>query len=152
MATFTFFLTVCNDHLNCRVSENYGAVRLSPEKGSNSDTHGFLGKSIRLQGPLSLRGVGRIEVFHNGVWGTVCDDTWDMMDARVACRELGYPNAAKALQGGLSIPGSGQIWLDGVHCTGNEQYLANCSLAHWGLHDCGHSEDAGVECSRTGIF
>lgn len=38
---------------------------------------------------------GRLEVFVGGQWGTVCDDDFDMVDAAVACRQLGY-NAAVA--------------------------------------------------------
>ena len=103
---------------------------------------------LRLQGPLSGNGTGRVEVFHNGQWGTICDDGWDIRDARVVCRQLGYVDAARALQGG-SVPNVyRRIWLDDVACTGSEISLASCSHGGWGIHNCHHSRDAGVECSE----
>ena len=98
-----------------------------------------------------MKGVGRVEVFNNGTWGTVCDTNWDLKDARVVCRELGYLNAVRALQGRQVSRGSGEIWLNEVDCTGNEQRLNDC--AHHlvlGNNSCDHSRDAGVECTSTG--
>ena len=91
-----------------------------------------------------------MEISYNGQWGTVCDDRWDYNDAKVACRQLGYAYALRALQGRYVPDGTGQIWLDEVGCTGTEQSLSNCSHDGWGTNDCSHSEDAGVECSSTG--
>ena len=108
-------------------------------------------ETLKLEGPLSANGTGRIELFYNGKWGTVCDDGWDLNDANVACRQLGYFYAVKALQGSDVPDGSGQIWLDDVACTGNEQNLTSCSHEGWGNENCEHDEDAGVECSLTGI-
>ncbi|XP_028414251.1 uncharacterized protein LOC114537309 [Dendronephthya gigantea] len=106
-------------------------------------------KTLRLQGSLSKNGTGRVEVFFNGQWGTICDNTWDFKDARVVCHQLGYQDAVRALQGGQVPHGSGRIWLDEVACTGMEQNLTSCSYRESREHDCSHYEDAGVECVST---
>jgi hypothetical protein len=93
-----------------------------------------------------------VEVLYRGQWGTICDDLWDTNDAKVVCRQLGYLNAVRALQGGSVPYGSGQIWLDNVKCNGDEQYLTSCSHRGWRNHDCGHHEDAGVECFSIGMI
>ena len=105
---------------------------------------------IRLEGPSSGKGIGRVEVYYSGRWGTVCDDSWDKRDAVVACRQLGYDNAVRSLRGGQVPNGRGQIWLDDVACTGNEQSLMACRHRGFGSHNCRHTEDAGVECYRAG--
>ncbi|XP_028416707.1 adhesion G-protein coupled receptor G6-like isoform X1 [Dendronephthya gigantea] len=106
--------------------------------------------SVRLQGPSSENGTGRVEVFYNGLWGTICDDGWDFRDAKVVCRQLGYSDAVRSLQGGQVPSGSGQIWLANVRCTGKEENISRCSRSEWGINNCDHSKDAGVECSKTG--
>ena len=101
---------------------------------------------IRLAGG-SWSGEGRVEIFHNGAWGTVCDDGWDLNDAQVVCRSLGYSNASDAPLSAHFGQGSGQIWLDDVNCLGNESSVERCSHIGWNVHNCGHSEDASVICS-----
>ena len=88
-----------------------------------------------------------MEIFYNGNWGTVCDDSWDIKDARVVCRQLGFPNAVSAPLSARFGSGSGQVWLDNVVCFGSESSIVNCGHNGWGSHNCGHIEDASVICS-----
>ena len=121
--------------------------------------------AIRLQGSTSPT-EGRVEVCYRNIWGTVCDDSWDISGASVACRQLGFPATGNLfidginevliiaiILGGMPIytgfdNGNGQIWLDGIRCVGTEASLLDCPReTSIGIHDCTHSEDAGVRCA-----
>ncbi|XP_078612623.1 uncharacterized protein LOC144882595 [Branchiostoma floridae x Branchiostoma japonicum] len=89
---------------------------------------------------------GRLEVFHDGQWGTVCDDNFGINEADVACRELGFPGADPTQPIVSWGPGTGPIWMDDVKCSGTEPSLEYCDQRGWGSHNCDHSEDVGLIC------
>jgi len=90
---------------------------------------------------------GRVEVLHKQLWGSVCDDSWDMKDAAVVCRQLGCGTVLSAPGRAWFGRGHNAIWLDDVNCTGMENNLLECLAKPWGEHNCNHGEDAGVVCS-----
>ncbi|XP_021081515.1 T-cell differentiation antigen CD6 isoform X3 [Mesocricetus auratus] len=93
------------------------------------------------------RCAGRVEMLEHGEWGTVCDDTWDLEDAHVVCKQLRCGWAVQALAGLHFTPGQGPIHRDQVNCSGTETYLWDCTGLP-GDRYCGHKEDAGVVCSE----
>ena len=102
--------------------------------------------TVRLvDGPTKYE--GRVEVFYNGIWGTVCDDGWDLREAEVICTELGLGEALAAIPSAFYGQGSGQILLDDVNCVGNEGTIANCLHSGLEFHNCSHKNDASVNCT-----
>ncbi|XP_011409236.2 PREDICTED: neurotrypsin-like [Amphimedon queenslandica] len=104
---------------------------------------------IRLQGG-AYSSYGRLEVYCNGQWGTVCDDSFDATDARVACRQLGYSDYY-SYHSGSSFAGSSSqpIWLDNVICSSSSTCLAYCeSCPATQYHSCRHSQDVALGCGK----
>ena len=94
---------------------------------------------------------GRVEIIYRGVHGTVCVRHWDIKDAKVVCKMLGYKGARRAYNYKRFGSGTGEIFLDEVACTGREGSLLGCR--HRGIGGergvsgfCDHDDDAGVTC------
>ncbi|XP_078685512.1 uncharacterized protein LOC144918527 [Branchiostoma floridae x Branchiostoma belcheri] len=96
---------------------------------------------------------GRVEVrpADSSRWGTVCHNGFDLKDAEVVCRMLGYPNANRLRPNGYFGIGTGPIYLEDLQCDGTESSLFNCSHKGWRVHDCYHGDDVGVVCDDSRI-
>ena len=92
---------------------------------------------------------GRVEVYYNGEWGTVCDDGWDNTDATVVCRQLGFGSSGRAYGSAYYGQGTGPIWLSTVSCIGTESSLADCGHVSATAGNCTHSNDAGINCGSS---
>ncbi|XP_063415706.1 low-density lipoprotein receptor-related protein 4-like [Mytilus trossulus] len=137
----------CCSSNNC----NNKLCHMDSPNGPNPTVPGSSSTYVRLVGggnPYE----GRAEVFHGNVWGTICDDYWTPEDAAVVCGMLGYSR-----EGSVSVPNHGfgsapsfaHIWMDNVTCSGFENNIDQCQFAGWGIHDCRHGEDSGIECSSA---
>jgi deleted-in-malignant-brain-tumors protein 1 len=103
---------------------------------------------VRLNG-TSTNYQGRVEVKYVGVWGTIDDDGWDILDASVVCRQLGFAGAISAFTGSLFGRGKGPVWFSNVQCNGNETGISQCIYFNnkkSTSSSMNPNAEAGVEC------
>ncbi|EDV22998.1 uncharacterized protein TRIADDRAFT_681, partial [Trichoplax adhaerens] len=113
--------------------------------------------SLRLQDGTSPYD-GRLEIFHNRQWGGVCDDNFSMVEANVACNQLGYGKAlsyfccsnviTKSQRRYRQINFYGVYWLDNVKCSSKVKKLSDCHHAGWGMNNCGVTEAVSIQCEE----
>lgn len=106
---------------------------------------------VRLAGDASEHS-GRVEVYHDDEWGTICDNGWSLTETNVICKQLGYPGAIGYETGAHFGSGSGPVFLDHVTCDGSEHFITECDDNGWYTHTCSHEEDVGVRCQIPGSF
>ena len=107
---------------------------------------------LRLVGS-DFKAEGRVEIYHQKKWGTICDDRWGIEEANVTCKQSGYPLGAQYWYSNAYFgQGNGTIWLDDVTCFGNETKLMNCKHNGWEGHNCQHYEDVAVVCRVEGVY
>ncbi|XP_071956592.1 scavenger receptor cysteine-rich domain superfamily protein-like [Antedon mediterranea] len=95
----------------------------------------------------SIVSEGRVDVYLDGQWGTICDDGWDIFDANIVCVQLGF-DSARSVQSINAYP-SGEhlpIHLKDVFCIGYEDNLSSCEFRRRNLK-CEHSEDSALVCN-----
>ncbi|XP_028518446.1 neurotrypsin, partial [Exaiptasia diaphana] len=133
---------------NAQCINTKGSYTCNCHVGFSGDGRNCSASDIRLVGS-SNRYEGRLEVYHNGQWGTVCDDVWDQNSngGTVACRQLGF-SGVQSYDTDIFGQGTGIIWLDDVTCTGTEQRIQDCPhlIIPNGVLYCSHSEDVGIIC------
>ncbi|KAJ8251926.1 hypothetical protein COCON_G00212380 [Conger conger] len=131
--------------LNCTAEEDenvpWSKLSCSSAKNQRSCTNHWPLRVVGGAGGCS----GRLEVFHGGSWRSVCGDSWDMMDARVVCRQLGCVLAQGAHGNATFGTGNGTLWLTEVNCRGTELHLWDCP--HSVHSSCRSQNQAGVTCT-----
>ncbi|XP_078390313.1 scavenger receptor cysteine-rich domain-containing protein DMBT1-like [Cetorhinus maximus] len=148
-ATSSFWL----DDVNCKGRES-NLFQCQANSLGEHNCNPSEAASVICSGPIKMRLMdgtgpcsGRVEVYYNHTWGAVCADHWDMLDAKVACRQMGCGSAKSAPRGAHPGAGSGPFWLGGVECAGTEPNILECRRNRWGGNSCDAGEAASIVCT-----
>ena len=118
------------------------SIGLSQSNGTGSQNF-----DVRLvNGPDQSSGI--LQIYFNGVWGTVCQEGFTNIAACVVCRQLGFEGGRTLLFTNFDFA-TGVVWLDNVNCSGTEENLNQCGHAPWGVHNCFpvHMLDVNIQCN-----
>ena len=138
------------------------SVSLYIDSGNNTyQTNSTVNPSNSSDGDVRLVGgstdnEGRVEVYYQGAWGTVCDDYWDFNNTRVVCRQLGLPyDGAISFSSAHFGQGSGPIVLEDIMCDtprwNVKSRLTSCTFSGWRNQICSHEEDVSVRCGKLNM-
>ena len=95
-------------------------------------------------------------MFKSTVWSAMTCPTitlgfipyrWGDQDYYTTCAGLGYDTGGEF----RTTDGTGRIWLSNVRCRSQHTRLADCPHDGWGVHDCEHYEDVGVDCFNWSV-
>ncbi|KAG1673972.1 hypothetical protein FOA52_015728 [Chlamydomonas sp. UWO 241] len=125
---------------------------------SSADSSAYPPTPSVLPGEVSYA-QGRLEIWHNLDWGTICDNFFTRVNADVACRQLHYHAGHLVCSGAGSMlnqdPYQGPvdpraIWLAGMDCYGDEMLLSDCTRNAWGHYgvQCTHANDVVLRCAN----
>ena len=117
------------------------------------ELHSFLNVSfvtvpVRLAGINDISYAGRVEVFYQGKWGKICRNEWDINDANVVCKQLGFQSAVAEFIGMNTTDENVFIAMSNVACTGQESFLASCKRLD-GIHKCVDNVGAQAFCEPS---
>ncbi|XP_053376327.1 neurotrypsin-like [Mercenaria mercenaria] len=128
---------------------------VATENPKDSATSVFFSTAKEPSGPSSVRLAGghleyegRLEVFQNGQWGAVCNDSFGTKEAMVACKMLNLTwDYAKTYPSAHFNESTLPVLLGDVSCSGSENSLFECMHRAWGEADCRHGENVGMSCA-----
>ena len=131
----------------------------SDETISNLFSNQFISVPVRLAGSGSSKTEGYVEAINttSGLWGGVCDNSFDILDAHVICKMLGYPTAIEALANSAAddlygTPLVSNFVLNNLACTGLETSVFDCRLTGESNDNCEAFEIAGVICATSKLL
>lgn len=95
---------------------------------------------------LSMRNIGRLDMYHNEQYLPVCAESWVPENTRVACRQLGYEDGELTEARDNDYLQDGHVWMMNVACTGSETRLDECQHSGWSLNGCKSRRPVFLHC------
>ena len=98
-----------------------------------------------------MKSEGRLEMFYENVWKTICYNGFDIRNAHVACRQLGYKEVLSLCRAATMMngQGTGPIQTETWNCTGNENNLQDCKNNKEKSHNCFRYQNVGITCGAS---
>ncbi|KAL0148694.1 hypothetical protein M9458_056021, partial [Cirrhinus mrigala] len=125
--------------------KNCGSLGWGDNNCDHSKDAGVICSDVRLVG--DSRCSGRLEIFHNQTWMSVCDAAFDQQDAEVVCRELDCGAPVQVLGAAAFDKGDTQMWTQEIKCRGNESQIHLCATSTSVKSNCSQEHNIGLLCA-----